>query len=275
MAGVLPEALLGCPHPTEPSSRSARFSSSATVTGSAGSPWHTTNRLLRKYGRATVGRNLPPYNTRQPQLWRHAKAASPQQGLLCLEVMGRHPSARAPASLGPFRMSAIRLGHGYLASQLRPRAFTRGKACASLGAKVLISRGLGQPPWGNGWQNERHGLHDTEPMFGRAAILPSPPEVLAFDYPTTASVGVDSSAQQATLRGRPFPPAPGKPAGNSGSESNLHKFVNRYWWAIMILPGRDWTMTDTAEQLWSTCSAHLRRQVPEPTSTHGSPRWRW
>ncbi len=33
----------------------------------------------------------------------------------------------------------------------------------------------------------------------------------------------------------------------------------------MIVPGRDWTMTDTAEQLWSTCSAHLRRQVPEPT----------
>ena len=28
--------------------------------------------------------------------------------------------------------------------------------------------------------------------------------------------------------------------------------------------GRDWTMTDTAE-LWSTCSANLRRQVPEPT----------
>ena len=33
----------------------------------------------------------------------------------------------------------------------------------------------------------------------------------------------------------------------------------------MILPGRDGTMTATADQLWSTCSAHLRRQVPEPT----------
>ncbi len=32
----------------------------------------------------------------------------------------------------------------------------------------------------------------------------------------------------------------------------------------MTLPGSDWTMIDTAE-LWSECSANLRRQVPEPT----------
>jgi len=34
-------------------------------------------------------------------------------------------------------------------------------------------------------------------------------------------------------------------------------------------------MTDTAEQLWSTCSAHLRRQVPEPTFNAWIARWRW
>ena len=32
----------------------------------------------------------------------------------------------------------------------------------------------------------------------------------------------------------------------------------------MTLPGSDWTIIDTAE-LWSECSANLRRQVPEPT----------
>ncbi len=91
--------------------------------------------------------------------------------------------------------------------------------------------------------------------------------------PTSRSASVDCLQPAATGAGDPsskqlkevgpFPPAPGKTAGNSGKESNLHKFVNRIV-GNYDTTGRDWTMTDT-DDIWSTCLAHLRRQVPEPT----------
>jgi len=166
-----------------------------------------------------VGRNLPPFNTRQPQLWRHAKAASPPTGI---PLPGGHGAA-------PGRLVPGQSGHAPGCQRsIGPRLSSLpAPACASLGAKVLISRGLWTPSWGTAGRPRVMTFHPTELMFDRTAILPSPAEVLASTpYNPLRWVWTVQTVSN-SKRSAPSPRPRGKTAGNSGIESNLHKFVNR------------------------------------------------